>query len=39
MKEKMYKWMKMENFNREIVCIKITDILELKMQYLKYRIY
>lgn len=35
MKENMYKWMKMENFNREIISIKITDILELKMQYLK----
>ena len=35
MKENMYKWMKMENFNREIISIKITDILELKMQYLR----
>lgn len=31
----MYKWLKVENSNTEIVCIKITDILEIKMQYLK----
>ena len=34
-KEKMYKWLKVENSNTEIVCIKITDILEIKMRYLK----